>query len=43
MIKDWIDKNLKGDPVIWAIVIALSILSILVVYSATGTWYAREI
>ena len=37
MIKDWIDKNLKGDPVIWTIVIALSILSILVVYSATGT------
>ena len=37
MIKDWVDKNLKGDPVIWVIVIALSILSILVVYSATGT------
>jgi cell division protein FtsW len=37
MIKNWVDNNLKGDPVIWAIVIALSILSILVVYSATGT------
>ena len=37
MIKNWVDKNLKGDPVIWAIVIILSILSILVVYSATGT------
>ncbi len=37
MIKVWIDKNLKGDPVIWGIVLALSILSILVVYSATGT------
>ena len=37
MIKEWVDQNLKGDPVIWAIVIALSILSILVVYSATGT------
>ena len=37
MIKEWADRNLKGDPVIWAIVIALSILSILVVYSATGT------
>lgn len=37
MIKEWVDRNLKGDPVIWAIVLALSILSILVVYSATGT------
>jgi cell division protein FtsW len=37
MIKKWVDENLKGDPVIWAIVILLSILSILVVYSATGT------
>lgn len=37
MIKDWVDRNLKGDPVIWVIVVALSVLSILVVYSATGT------
>lgn len=37
MIKEWVDKNLKGDPVIWVIVILLSILSIFVVYSATGT------
>jgi cell division protein FtsW len=37
MIKEWTDRNLKGDPVIWFIVFALSILSILVVYSATGT------
>ena len=37
MIKKWVDRNLKGDPVIWVIVIALSILSIFVVYSATGT------
>lgn len=37
MIKTWVDNNLKGDPVIWFIVFALSILSILVVYSATGT------
>jgi cell division protein FtsW len=37
MIKKWVDENLKGDPVIWVIVVALSILSILVVYSATGT------
>ncbi|MEO9964855.1 MAG: FtsW/RodA/SpoVE family cell cycle protein [Reichenbachiella sp.] len=37
MIKDWTNRNLHGDPVIWFIVIALSALSILVVYSATGT------
>ncbi len=35
-IKEWASKNLKGDPVIWFICFALSILSILVVYSATG-------
>lgn len=37
MIKEWTQKNLKGDPVIWFIVFALSIISILVVYSATGS------
>lgn len=36
-IKAWVDKNLKGDPVIWVVVFALSLISILVVYSATGT------
>jgi cell division protein FtsW len=36
-IKAWTDENLKGDPVIWLIVFSLSILSIMVVYSATGT------
>jgi cell division protein FtsW len=36
-VKIWTDKHLKGDPVIWAVAIALSLLSILVVYSATGT------
>jgi cell division protein FtsW len=36
MVKAWIDRNLKGDPVIWAIIFALSIISILVVYSSTG-------
>lgn len=33
----WLRENLKGDPVLWGIVITFSILSILVVYSATGT------
>ncbi len=37
MIKTWAHKHLNGDPVIWFVVVALSILSILVVYSATGT------
>lgn len=37
MIKNWTDRHLSGDPVIWAVVIFLSILSVLVVYSATGT------
>ncbi len=30
-------KNIKGDRVIWAVVILLSIFSILAVYSSTGT------
>lgn len=37
MVKAWAERNLKGDPVIWFVVLALSVLSILVVYSATGT------
>src|SRR5687767_8630588 len=36
-IKDWADKNLQGDRVIWAVVFALSLISILVVYSSIGT------
>ncbi len=36
-IKIWAQNNLKGDPVIWLIVFFLSVISILVVYSATGT------
>ena len=41
-VKKWIDDNLKGDPIIWGIVILLGILSILVVYSATGTLAYRK-
>ncbi|XOV91226.1 MAG: FtsW/RodA/SpoVE family cell cycle protein [Bacteroidota bacterium] len=37
MIKDWAYRNLKGDPVIWFIVFIISIWSILVVYSSTGS------
>lgn len=35
--KDWLRQNLKGDVVIWTIVGILSLISLLVVYSATGT------
>lgn len=37
MKKEWIYKNFKGDPIIWFIAFSLSVLSILVVYSATGS------
>lgn len=36
-IKNWAYRNLKGDPMIWFIVLILSLFSILVVYSATGS------
>ncbi len=36
-IKDWADNNLQGDKVIWAVVFALSLISIMVVYSSIGT------
>lgn len=36
-LKIWTDKNIHGDPVIWIVVICLSIFGILVVYSATGS------
>lgn len=36
-VKVWADKNLQGDKVIWAVVFALSMISILVVYSSIGT------
>jgi cell division protein FtsW len=36
-LRDWIRDNLKGDRQIWWVVLFLSIMSVLVVYSATGT------
>ncbi len=39
---NWIKSNLKGDLVIWGIVIILSVLSTLVVYSATGSLAYRQ-
>jgi len=37
MVKTWLQKNLKGDPVIWGIILCFSLISILVVYSAIGS------
>ena len=36
-VKIWTDKHIQGDPVIWLVVICLSVFGILVVYSATGS------
>ncbi|RTQ45423.1 cell division protein FtsW [Hymenobacter gummosus] len=36
-VKNWLQRNLKGDPVLWGIVIVFSLISMAVVYSATGT------
>lgn len=41
--KNWLDANLKGDHVIWLIIVALATISILVVYSATGTLAYRSL
>ncbi|GAB3526821.1 FtsW/RodA/SpoVE family cell cycle protein [Pontibacter brevis] len=37
MKKEWLQNNLKGDAVLWGIVIVFSLISVAVVYSATGT------
>ncbi len=37
MVKQWLQQNLKGDPVLWGIVLVFSLISMAVVYSATGT------
>jgi len=37
VIKQWADRNLQGDRVIWMVVLLLSAISILVVYSSIGT------
>lgn len=40
--KSWLDKNLQGDRVIWGVVFALSLISIVVVYSSIGTMAYRK-
>ncbi|MCU0355252.1 MAG: FtsW/RodA/SpoVE family cell cycle protein [Cytophagales bacterium] len=37
MLREWIERNFKGDLYIWFIVLVFSIMSVLVVYSATGS------
>ena len=41
-VKEWAEKNLQGDPVIWSIVAALALISISVIYSATGALAYRN-
>ncbi|SEJ80085.1 cell division protein FtsW [Cyclobacterium xiamenense] len=41
-VKIWLEENLKGDPIIWAIVLLLAMISILAVYSATGSIAYRK-
>ncbi len=40
--KEWADNNLQGDRVIWAVVFALSLISVMVVYSSIGTLAYRK-
>jgi cell division protein FtsW len=40
--KEWADQNLQGDRVIWAVVFALSLISVMVVYSSIGTLAYRK-
>lgn len=41
-MENWINKHIKGDIVIWGIVIILSVISTLAVYSATSSLAYRQ-
>jgi len=41
-MRQWLRDNLKGDPIIWFVVGALSLISIAAVYSATGNLAYRK-
>lgn len=41
-VKEWLKENLKGDYHIWGVVLFLSVMSLAVVYSATGTMAYRK-
>lgn len=40
--QNWFQRNLKGDPVIWAVAVCLAIISILTVYSAAGAYAFKK-
>lgn len=40
--KNFFQRHLKGDPIIWAVAIGLAIISILTVYSAAGTYAFKK-
>ena len=42
VIKKWTDRYTKGDPLIWMVVVLLSLLGVMVVYSATGSMAYRR-
>jgi cell division protein FtsW len=41
-VREWLNANMKGDPVIWSIAILLGIISLFVVYSSTGALAYRN-
>ncbi|MCF6352820.1 MAG: FtsW/RodA/SpoVE family cell cycle protein [Cyclobacteriaceae bacterium] len=41
-VKIWLNENIKGDPVIWAIAVILGVISLFVVYSSTGALAYRN-
>ncbi len=41
-VKKWLNANIKGDPVIWAIAVTLGVISLFVVYSSTGALAYRN-
>jgi cell division protein FtsW len=42
-LRDWVRDHLKGDRQIWGVILLLSAMSVLVVYSATSTKAFREL
>ncbi len=41
-VRKWLNTNIKGDPVIWAIAVMLGVISLFVVYSSTGALAYRN-
>lgn len=36
-LKIWLEKNMKGDPIIWGIILVFSFFSLIIVYSSVGS------